>query len=207
MLTIVDYGVGNLFSLSCSLKKVGSPCRISSDPAEIADSDGVILPGVGAFEDAAMKLRMTGLGDVLRDYAASGRPLLGICLGMQLLFEDSFEFGHHAGLGLIPGSVRSLAERTQGLKIPHMGWNRLDITRPGGILSGLKGESYMYFVHSFYADCPREFVTSTAEYGFDVMASVQRGNVYGCQFHPEKSSEAGLAILRQFCAIAKEGTA
>ena len=202
MLTIVDYGVGNLFSLSCSLKKVGAPCRISSDPAEIALSDGVILPGVGAFEDAAMRLRDTGLGESVRDYAASGRPLLGICLGMQLLFEDSWEFGHHAGLGLIPGSVRSLSERTHGLKIPHMGWNRLDILRNGGILSGLRGESYMYFVHSFYADCPEEFVTSTAEYGFDVTASVQRENVYGCQFHPEKSSEAGLSILRQFCMIA-----
>ena len=205
MITIVDYGVGNLFSLSCSLKKVGAPCRISGESEVIASSDGLILPGVGAFEDAAGKLRDTGLGESVREYALSGRPLLGICLGMQLLFDDSWEFGHHRGLGLIPGSVRSLAERVSGMKIPHMGWNRLDITRTGGILASLGGESYMYFVHSFYADCPGEFVTSCAEYGFPVTASVQRDNVYGCQFHPEKSSDAGLAVLGEFCRLAEKG--
>ena len=205
MITIVDYGVGNLFSLGCSLKKVGAPCRISPDPELIASSEGLILPGVGAFGDAADKLRDTGLGESVREYAASGRPLLGICLGMQLLFEDSWEFGHHTGLGLIPGSVRSLAERTQGLKIPHMGWNRLDITRGGGILGSLRGENYMYFVHSIYADCPDEYVTSYTEYGFPVTASVQKDNVYGCQFHPEKSSESGLRILAEFCDIVRKG--
>lgn len=200
MIAIIDYGVGNLFSLKSSFAALGESAAVTSDPDEIKAADRVILPGVGAFSDAAEKLRRTGLDRTVADVCADGKPIMGICLGMQLLFEESLEYGRHRGLGLIPGTVRPIAEVIpKGLKIPHIGWNALDFRRESPIFSHIKNGDYVYFVHSYYAaDCD-EFVTSTADYGAPLTASVQRGNVFGCQFHPEKSGDVGLAILKAFC--------
>ena len=197
MIGIIDYGVGNLFSLCSSCKAIGQEAFVSGDPAELAKADRLILPGVGAFEDAAKKLRDTGMADFVRQQAAEGKPLLGICLGMQLLFERSYEYGCHEGLGLLKGQVVPMEGRLPaGLKIPHMGWNALDV-KGGTLLTGLSGQ-YVYFVHSFYADCG-DAVIATAEYGAELTAAVAHGNVCGCQFHPEKSGRVGLNILRAFC--------
>jgi glutamine amidotransferase len=203
---IIDYGVGNLYSLSSSLKFIGTDALVTRDPDEIERAARIILPGVGAFGDAMDKLIATGLVPTLNAQVAAGKPLLGICLGMQLLFERSFEFGEHAGLAYIAGSVRPLEAVLSGtrpdLKIPHMGWNALDIKMPDcPILRGTKDGEYVYFVHSFYAaDCGGA-VAASAEYGTDVPATVWNGNVYGCQFHPEKSGNAGLAMLREFTKL------
>lgn len=203
MLAIIDYGVGNLFSLRASLAAIGQVAEVTADPARIAAADRVILPGVGAFADAADKLRSSGLAQAVTDAAQSGKPLLGICLGMQLLFERSFEFGEHAGLGLIPGAVRPIVEQIPaGLKIPHIGWNALNV-QPKGQMHRLfrhnqEGDC-VYFVHSYAAvDCDAA-VIATADYGAPLTAAVARGNVLGCQFHPEKSGAVGLQILRAFC--------
>lgn len=201
MIAIVDYGVGNLFSLACSLKKTGFDSIVTPDPEVIRSADRIILPGVGAFEDAARKLNETGLGDVVKEEAAKGKYLMGICLGMQLLFDVSYEYGTHKGLGLIPGSIMPLQDRCPGLKVPHMGWNRLDIKKDSPVFANLPEEAYVYFVHSFYAVCDEEYITATAEYGIDVTASVRKDNIFGCQFHPEKSGDTGLGILRAFCEM------
>ena len=199
MLAIVDYGVGNLFSLECSLSAIGVQSVVTADPEILEKADQIILPGVGAFGDAAKKLRDTGLDKVVIDLAKAGKPLMGICLGMQLLFEKGFEFGEHDGLGLIKGSVRPMAEVIPaGYKIPHIGWNALHFTKENPVFSYINEGDFVYFVHSFCAvDCA-DAVAATTEYGADVTAAVVCGNVFGCQFHPEKSGEVGLKILKAF---------
>ena len=202
MIAIVDYGVGNLFSLERSFDAIGAEVEITADPEKLRAADKILLPGVGAFGDAADKLRATGLDKVVIEQAATGKPLMGICLGMQLLFGEGLEYGCHKGLGLIPGRVISISEVIpQGLKIPHMGWNGLDFQKESPLFSKIKDGDCVYFVHSFCAvDCD-DAVIATAEYGAPVTAAVQRDNVFGCQFHPEKSGTVGLNILRAFAEV------
>ena len=202
MIAIVDYGVGNLYSLHSSMKYIGAECKVTSDESEIRRAERIILPGVGAFADAAKKLQLSGLDKVVIDEAKGGKPLLGICLGMQMLLERSFEFGEHKGLSLIEGSVRPISDvipRT--LKIPHIGWNPITFDgEKNKIFKYVNEGECVYFVHSYYAaDCPS--VIATAEYGAPLTAAVAKANVYGMQFHPEKSGETGLNILRAFCEI------
>lgn len=205
MIAIVDYGVGNLFSLRCSFSAIGEEVTVTDDESVIAAADKIILPGVGAFEDAAEKLRTTGLGDVIVKEARAGKMLMGICLGMQLLFDRSFEYGEHTGLGLIPGSVRPIADVIPGeLKIPHIGWNGLHIAQKNPILKYVKEGDCVYFVHSYYAAKCDRFVIATTEYGAPLTAAVASGNVFGCQFHPEKSGDVGLSILRAFAQLKEE---
>ena len=205
MTAIIDYGVGNLFSLKSSLQSIGVPAVVTADPQQIAGSDRMILPGVGAFADAAGKLRDSGLDKVVKQEAAGGKPLLGICLGMQMLLEKSYEYGEHEGLGLIKGAVRPIRDVIPAdLKIPHIGWNALGFPkgRPvSPLFQHIKEGDFVYFVHSYYAADCEEAVIATAEYGAPLTAAVQNGNVYGTQFHPEKSGEVGLAILRAFAAL------
>ena len=201
MIAIVDYGVGNLFSLRSSLAAIGAEAVVTGDAAVLHEADRIILPGVGAFGDAADKLAATGMRDAVLREAHAGKPLLGICLGMQLLFEKGMEYGEHAGLGLIPGTVVDLKPvLPAGLKVPHIGWNALQLRQPDHpLLKNTREGDCVYFVHSFYAvDCA-DWTLATAEYGVDVTAAVARGNVMGCQFHPEKSGAVGLNILRAFC--------
>ena len=202
MVAIVDYGVGNLFSLECSLNAIGAEVVITADPEVLKKADQVLLPGVGAFEDAAKKLRSSGLDAVIKDLAASGKPLLGICLGMQMLFEESHEYGVHQGLGLIPGKVISMEGIVPAdYKIPHIGWNALRFKKDCPIFKYIKDGDCVYFVHSYFAtDCAPD-VTATAEYGPELTAAVARQNVFGCQFHPEKSGNVGLAILKAFTEL------
>lgn len=200
MIGIIDYGVGNLFSLCSSCKAIGQEAFVSGDAAELSKADRLILPGVGAFEDAAKKLRDTGMADFVRQQAAAGKPLLGICLGMQLLFEKSYEYGCHQGLGLLKGQVVPMEGRLpETLKIPHMGWNDLDV-KGGTLLEGLNGQ-YVYFVHSFFAENCEDSLSAVTEYGIPITAAVEKGNVFGCQFHPEKSGNVGLSILRKFAEV------
>ena len=202
MIAIIDYGVGNLFSLQSSFAAIGEEAVVTSDPAVIAAADRLILPGVGAFEDAAKKLRDSGMADVIKREAAADKPLMGICLGMQLLLEKSYEYGEHEGLGLIRGSVKPIADVIdKELKIPHIGWNRLIVKKPSPLFKYLNDGDCVYFVHSYYAaDCD-DSVTAVAEYSAELTASVENGNVFGCQFHPEKSGDVGLKILKAFCEI------
>ena len=201
MIAIVDYGVGNLFSLKSSLAALGQETLVTGDAETLRRADKILLPGVGAFGDAAEKLRATGLDTVIVDEARGGKPLMGICLGMQLLFDRGFEYGEHAGLSLIPGEVRPIAEVIpSALKIPHIGWNALRFTeKKSPLFRYIREGDCVYFVHSFYAAKCEEDVIATAEYGAPLTAAVQRGNVCGCQFHPEKSGRVGLAILKAFC--------
>ena len=203
MVAVVDYGVGNLFSLCSSLAAIGAQAVVTDDPAVLAAADHIILPGVGAFGDAADKLRERGLFDVLRQLAEQGKPLMGICLGMQLLFEKGFEYGEHEGLGLIKGEVRPVEEVIpNGLKIPHIGWNGLHFgENKHPLFKYLNEGDCVYFVHSYYGAKCDESVIATAEYGAELTAAVANRNVMGCQFHPEKSGEAGLKILRAFCEL------
>ena len=202
MVAIIDYGVGNLFSLSSSLNAVGVDAVVTGDPEIIKKADKLILPGVGAFGDAAKKLEDSGLKDLIIKQAIEGKPLLGICLGMQLLFEKSYEYGEHSGLGLIKGEVVPMAGNIpKCLNIPHIGWNALNFKNSTPIFKYINNGDHVYFVHSFYADRCVQSVTATAEYGVEVTASVQSGNVFGCQFHPEKSGDVGLKILKAFCEI------
>ena len=202
MIAIVDYGVGNLFSLVSSFNKIGADIKVTSDPDVISSSDGIILPGVGAFDDAAQKLRDCGLDKVIVNEAENGKRLMGICLGMQMLFEQSFEYGCHKGLGLLKGNIVPMKNSIpQDLKIPHIGWNALHITRESELFKYIKPNDFVYFVHSFYATDCDESVIATAEYGKELTAAVQKGNIIGCQFHPEKSGEVGLNILRAFCEM------
>ena len=199
MVGIIDYGVGNLFSLRSSFAAIGVEAFVSSDPAELARADRLILPGVGAFEDAANKLRVSGLDGFVRQQAAAGKPLLGICLGMQMLFEKSYEYGEHEGLGLLKGQVVGMSGKLpEGLKIPHMGWNALRCTKPARLL---EEGSFVYFVHSFYAENCEDSVAAVTDYGIPITAAVEKDNIFGCQFHPEKSGNVGLEILRKFCEI------
>ena len=203
MIAIVDYGVGNLFSLESSFRMVGAEVTVTSDPDVLRAADRIILPGVGAFGDAADKLRASGLDRVVVEEANKGKPLLGICLGMQLLFDRGLEYGVHEGLGLIPGEIRPISDVIPSdLKIPHIGWNALHFgEKKSPLFRYLKEGDFVYFVHSFYgADCDAS-VIATTEYGAELTAAVGRGNVYGCQFHPEKSGAVGLNILRAFCEL------
>ena len=201
MIAIVDYGVGNLFSLRSSFSAIGAEAVVTSRAEDLRAADRIVLPGVGAFGDAADKLRRSGLDVPLCEEARAGKPLLGICLGMQLLFEKSYEYGEHAGLALLPGAIRPIAARIPaGYKIPHIGWNALRFTQPvSPLFCHIHDGDYVYFVHSFAAEDCGECVIATAEYGAPLTAAAARGNVYGCQFHPEKSGAVGLAILRAFC--------
>lgn len=205
MIAVVDYGVGNLFSLKSSLAYIGAEAVVSGDEDVIRSADKILLPGVGAFEDAARKLRECGLDKVICEEAAKGKPVLGICLGMQMLFEKSYEYGEHKGLGLIKGEVRPIAEVIgEGLKIPHIGWNSLNFPKSkekNEIFKYLNEGDFVYFVHSYYGAYCDDAVIATSEYGAPLTAAVASGNVYGCQFHPEKSGEVGLNILRAFCEI------
>lgn len=202
MVGIIDYGVGNLFSLKSSLAYLGISAEMVNDEKSIARCERIILPGVGAFGDAAKALRKNGLDKKVVEAANKGFPLLGICLGMQLLFEKGLEFGIHEGLGLIPGNVVSIEPLVNGNKIPHIGWNELHFTsNKGDIYKYTENGEFVYFVHSFHADCPEEFITAKTEYGAMLTASVQNGNVMGAQYHPEKSGDAGLMILKSFCEV------
>ena len=202
MIAIVDYGVGNLFSLKSSFDAIGRDVVVTGDAQMLREAERIVLPGVGAFGDAAEKLRRTGLDAAVKAEAAAGKPLLGICLGMQLLFDKSYEYGEHAGLGLIPGAVKPIADVIPAdYKIPHIGWNALHLRRPSPLMQYTHDGDCVYFVHSFAAfDCG-ESVIATAEYGPELTAAVQRGSVFGCQFHPEKSGTVGLNILRAFCEV------
>lgn len=205
MTVIIDYGVGNLFSLSCSLEYIGEKAVVSDSPEIIGKSDRIILPGVGAFRDAAEKLRLSGLAETVRSEALKGKPLLGICLGMQVLFDRSFEYGDYAGLGLIKGNVVPIAPVIpEGYKIPHMGWNSLrfpDGKSKSPIFKYTSEGEYMYFVHSYHASGCDASITAFADYGAPLTAAVQNGSIFGTQFHPEKSGNAGLGILRAFCEL------
>ena len=200
MIAIIDYGVGNLFSLRSSLNKIGADTVVTADPAVIAKANKLILPGVGAFADAAKKLRDSGLDAVIKAEAAAGKPIMGICLGMQMLFEKSYEYGEHEGLGLLKGSVIPMeGSIPANLKIPHIGWNALKFQGESKLFKYVKEGDCVYFVHSFYASGCEDSLIATAEYGKDLTAAVARDNVMGCQFHPEKSGDVGLNILRAFC--------
>ncbi len=203
MIAIIDYGVGNLFSLRSSLAAVGAQAVVTGDSAVIRAADKLILPGVGAFADAAALLRSTGLDKAVCQEAQTGKPLLGICLGMQLLFEESLEYGRHPGLGLIPGTVAPIRDVIPaGYKVPHIGWNALHFPKDRPVhplFSQIREGDCVYFVHSYYgANCAGS-VIATAEYGPELTAAVARDNVMGVQFHPEKSGAVGLNILRAFC--------
>ncbi|SEO87518.1 imidazole glycerol phosphate synthase subunit HisH [Propionispora vibrioides] len=199
MIAIIDYGMGNLFSVEKAFVKLGAPVTVSGDPRVIAAADKVVLPGVGAFGDCMHNLQQRGMVEVIRSVVASGRPLLGICLGLQVLFQGSEENPGVAGLGIFPGMVRKI--QAPGMKIPQMGWNSLEYRTPSFLFSGLDEVSYTYFVHSFQAvpEDP-ELITAVTEYGGPVTAAVGRGNVQAVQFHPEKSSRTGLSILQNFVA-------
>jgi len=201
MIAIVDYGVGNLFSLKSSLSMIGADAIVTGNADDLRAAEKIILPGVGAFEDAANKLRATGLDTVVIEQAKAGKPLLGICLGMQMLFDRSFEYGEHKGLGLISGDVIDMRPKIPAeLKVPHIGWNALIFKQPEHpLFRYIKEGDCVYFVHSFYgANCEKDTL-ATAEYGAELTAAVASGNVLGCQFHPEKSGRVGLNILRAFC--------
>ncbi|MDD3920738.1 MAG: imidazole glycerol phosphate synthase subunit HisH [Eubacteriales bacterium] len=204
MIAIVDYGVGNLFSLSASLAHVGAEVTVTGDLKQIERADRVILPGVGAFGDAANKLKESGLFVPLQEIAKAGTPFMGICLGMQLLLEKSFEYGEHEGLGLIPGSIENLSfDVKPGRKVPQMGWNALQIRQPDDpLLKSVRPGDCVYFVHSYYAKHCEAFTAASVEYDVNVPAVVRQGNVCGCQFHPEKSGNVGLAILKAFAEVA-----
>ena len=205
MVAIVDYGVGNLFSLTSSLEAIKAEVTVTNNPDVLKKADQIILPGVGAFEDAAKKLRQNGLDKLLLELAQNGKPFLGICLGMQMLFDRSFEYGEHKGLGLIKGDVIPMkGVIPDNLKIPHIGWNPLIFKKSSPLFSKITNGDCVYFVHSFYAENCEESVIATAEYGKELTAAVQKGNVFGCQFHPEKSGKVGLAILEAFTQM-KEG--
>ena len=209
MIAIIDYGVGNLFSLSSSLKYLGMDACVTGNAEDLRRADRIILPGVGAFGDAAEQLRATGLVPVIREEAAKGKPFLGICLGMQLLFEESFEYGRHEGLGLIPGGIYPMEEDLKAmgisLKVPQIGWNALDICKADHpLMKYCKNGDFVYYVHSYYAKTAEENLVATSDYGVRVPGTVARKNVFGCQFHPEKSGRVGLSILKAFCEVPYE---
>lgn len=202
MIAIVDYGVGNLFSLISSFKYIGQDVLVTSNPEEIKGCEKIILPGVGAFEDARRKLRDTGLDKVIIEEAMQGKPIMGICLGMQMLFEKSYEYGEHNGLGLLKGKIVPMdGVIPTVLKIPHIGYNPLIFKKQSPLFKHIKEGDCVYFVHSYYATDCDDSVIATAEYGKELTAAVMLGNIMGCQFHPEKSGDVGLNILRAFCEM------
>lgn len=197
---IVDYGVGNLFSLRSSLEFLGCDVVVTDKEEELINAKRIILPGVGAFEDAVKKLRQTGLDKTVIECAKNGKPLLGICLGMQMLFDNSLEYGNHKGLGLIPGSVVPLKGKIDaGLKVPHIGWNKLAYKKDEELFKYIDSEAYAYYVHSYYADTDDSYIIADSEYSIRVTGAVRNANVYGTQFHPEKSGKHGLLMLKAFC--------
>ena len=204
MIAIIDYGAGNLQSVEKALRHLGCQCQITADPGELAAAQAAVLPGVGAFGDAMGQLRARGLEEPIRQFVSSGKPFLGICLGLQILFEESEESPGVKGLGLLRGKVLRLPKES-GLKIPHIGWNSLSVGKPGGLFAGVEGEPYVYFVHSYYLRAEEDVVTATAEYGTTIHAAVQKGNLLACQFHPEKSGQVGLKLLENFKAMAERG--
>lgn len=206
MTAIVDYGVGNLFSLISSMDAIGGETVVTGDANVLRLADRIILPGVGAFEDAINKLKATGLDTVIKEEAAGGKPIMGICLGMQMLLDKSFEYGEHQGLGLIAGEVRPIDEVVpKGYKIPHIGWNALALSEDKHeLFKYINTGDYVYFVHSYYGTNCKESVIATAEYGAELTAAIARGNVCGCQFHPEKSGDVGLKILKAFSEMKGE---
>lgn len=202
MIAIIDYGVGNLFSLKSSIAAVGHTAVVTNEEKVIAEADKILLPGVGAFEDAARKLQQSGMSDIVKEQAVRGKPLLGICLGMQLLFEKSYEYGEHEGLKLIPGNIRPIADVIDPeLKIPHIGWNPLIFRNPSRLYRDIREGDCVYFVHSYYAADCEPYVTADAQYSAMLTASVEKDNIYGLQFHPEKSGKVGLKILKAFCEL------
>ncbi|BDF32783.1 imidazole glycerol phosphate synthase subunit HisH [Lachnospiraceae bacterium] len=201
MIAIIDYDAGNIKSVEKAMTLLGQEAAVTRDKDTILSADKVILPGVGSFGDAMGKIRQYGLEPVIRQVAESGTPFLGICLGLQLLFEQSDESPGVPGLGILKGKILRIPE-AEGLKIPHMGWNSLAFPVKGRLFSGLPEEPYVYFVHSYYLEAADEqIVTAVAEYGTRIHASVEQGNVFACQFHPEKSSDAGLHILKNFVEL------
>ena len=200
MIVIADYGVGNLFSLESSFGMIGEDIKVATDINEIKKASKIILPGVGAFKDARQKLKETGIDEVIINKAREGVPLLGICLGMQMLFDKSFEYGEHEGLSLISGNVVPMeGVIPKELKIPHIGWNALRLAKQSPLFKHINEGDCVYFVHSFFADNCEENVIATAEYGKHLTAAVAKDNIFGCQFHPEKSGKVGLNILKAFC--------
>ncbi len=200
MIAIIDYGVGNLFSLKSSFQKVGVETVLAKDKQTLENAEKIILPGVGAFADARKKLQESGLDEVLLEQVQKGKYVMGVCLGMQLLFEKSYEYGTHEGLGLLKGEVVPMkGVIDEGLKIPHIGWNALHIEKPNFLLKYCKEGDYVYFVHSYFATNCADSLVATSEYGKSLTAMVAKENVLGCQFHPEKSGDVGLNILRAFC--------
>lgn len=205
MTAIIDYGAGNLQSVEKALRHIGCEGTVVGGAAGLMSADSAVLPGVGAFGEAMAGLESRGLVVAIGDFVRTGRPFLGICLGLQVLFESSQESPGVKGLSLLPGRIVRLPE-DRGLKVPHMGWNSLEVKRPGWLLKGLPAEPYVYFVHSYYLQTEPELVSATAEYGAAIHAAVQKGNIAACQFHPEKSGGVGLAILRNFAGYVKECT-
>ncbi len=198
MTGIIDYGAGNLHSVQNALDNLGEPSKITNNEQILNACDRIILPGVGAFGDAMNAIKSKRLLPIIKKSAIE-KPFMGICLGMQLLFEKSYEFGEHEGLALIPGHVEKM--QFDGLKIPHMGWNSLNFETPSPLLEGIQENSYVYFVHSYKVVCDKKYINATAEYGQPVPAIVSKNNIFGTQFHPEKSGETGLAILKEFIKI------
>ena len=202
MIAVIDYDAGNMASVVKALEYIGEKPVVTRDPKEILSADKCILPGVGAYADAMKKLRAYGLIEVIKEFVASGKPFFGICLGLQLLFDESEEGGEHVkGLSILPGKIKLIPEG-EGLKIPHMGWNSLDIKEGTRLFKGIKNGSYVYFVHSYYLEAERESdVAATTDYGVHIHAAVESGNIFACQFHPEKSGDVGLAILKNFVSL------
>ena len=202
MTAIIDYGVGNLFSLESSFAAIGESVVVTRDASVLRQADRLVLPGVGAFKDARQALRDSGLENTVVELAKAGKPLLGICLGMQMLFDRDFEDGIHEGLGLIPGEVRPISETIgEGLKIPQIGWNALIFRNPGKLFKYIRQGDYVYFVHSYHATGCDSLTTAVTEYGALLTASVEKDNIFGCQFHPEKSGDVGLSILKAFVEV------
>lgn len=205
MTAIIDYGAGNIQSVEKALRHIGCDCTVTGDPAGLLAAESAVLPGVGAFGEAMAGLKSRRLDSAIRDFVKTGRPFLGICLGLQVLFESSQESPGVRGLGLLPGKILRLPEGN-GLKIPHIGWNSLSLPRPGWLLRGLPDEPYVYFVHSYYLQTEPELVSAAAEYGATIHAAVESENIAACQFHPEKSGDTGLSILRNFAGYAGRNT-
>lgn len=205
MLAIIDYGAGNIGSVTKAFSYIGCENIVTSDPKVLLAADAAVMPGVGAFGDAMASLREKGLEGAVKGFIASGKPFLGICLGMQILFSGSEESPGVEGLSVLKGDIKKIPYE-EGLKIPHMGWNSLEIAKGGGIFKDIKEDSFAYFVHSYYLNAKEDIVTSTVDYGVKIHASVQKGNVYACQFHPEKSGDVGLAMLKNFKSIYEEGS-
>lgn len=203
MTALIDYNMGNLCSVKNSFDKIGASLEVINDPDKLSSFDKVILPGVGAYKDAMEHLNSNGMGEAILEFARSGKPLLGICLGMQLLLDESEEFGKTNGLGLIEGSVKEFdkSKFDHKLKVPHMGWNEIFVQKESALFKGMSKEIYLYFVHSFHATCKDEYAIGKTFYGYDFTSAIEKDNIYGLQPHPEKSHENGLKILKNFTKL------